>query len=56
MGLIKEPKEIDFYVIDKPWTEEEKHEFSELIEKQKQELAETQYRTTKSKAKKHSIK
>ena len=35
MGLIREPRDVDFYVIDKPWTEEEKKEFSELIKKQK---------------------
>jgi hypothetical protein len=35
MGLIKEPKNVDFYVIDKPWTPGEKKEFSELIKKLK---------------------
>jgi len=35
MGLIKEPKNVDFYVIDKPWTPKEKNEFSELIKKLK---------------------
>ena len=35
MGLIREPKDVDFYVIDKPWTEQEKSEFSELIKKLK---------------------
>jgi len=33
MGLIKEPKNVDFYVIDKPWTPSEKKEFSRLIQK-----------------------
>lgn len=33
MGLIKEPKDVDFYVIDKPWTDSEKKEFSALIKK-----------------------
>ena len=33
MGHIKEPKNVDFYVIDKPWTQAEKSEFSELIKK-----------------------
>lgn len=31
MGLIKEPEIIDFQVIDKPWSNEEKKEFSALI-------------------------
>ena len=35
MGHIKEPKNVDFYVIDKPWTTSEKREFSELIKKLK---------------------
>ncbi|MCL1934163.1 MAG: hypothetical protein FWF53_10190 [Candidatus Azobacteroides sp.] len=37
MGLIKEPREIDFTVLSKVWTEEEEKEFSELIKKQKEE-------------------
>ena len=35
MGLIKEPKNVDFYVIDKPWSPSEKKEFSALIKKLK---------------------
>ena len=35
MGLIKEPRNVDFYVIDKPWTADEKKEFSQLIQKLK---------------------
>ena len=35
MGLIKEPKDVDFYVIDKEWTDSELKEFSELIKQQK---------------------
>ena len=38
MGLIKEPENVDFYVIDKPWTAEEKKEFSEFIKQRKKEL------------------
>jgi hypothetical protein len=37
MGLIKEPKNIDFQVIDKPWSEEEKKEFSDLIKLRKEQ-------------------
>jgi hypothetical protein len=36
MGLIKEPKNVDFYVIDKPWTEEEQKEFSAFIKMRKE--------------------
>jgi hypothetical protein len=35
MGLIKEPRDIDFFVIDKPWSETELKEFSELIKQKK---------------------
>ena len=35
MGLIREPKGVDFYVINKPWTSQEKKEFSEIIKKLK---------------------
>jgi len=35
MGLIKEPKNVDFFVIDNPWTVEERKEFSELIKNEK---------------------
>jgi hypothetical protein len=44
MGLIKEPKNIDFYVLDKPWTADERKEFSEFIKLRKEQR------------KKHSIK
>jgi hypothetical protein len=35
MGLIKEPKDVDFYSIDKPRTIAEKKKFSKLIGKLK---------------------
>ncbi|HMH23891.1 MAG TPA: hypothetical protein VK563_19025 [Puia sp.] len=35
MGLIREPKNVDFYSIDKPWTEKELAEFRQLMEKLK---------------------
>ena len=38
MGLIKEPRDVEFYVIDKPWSEKDLKEFSELIKKRKQQL------------------
>jgi hypothetical protein len=36
MGLIREPKNVDFYVLDKPWTDKEKKEFSAFIKKRKE--------------------
>lgn len=38
MGLIREPKNVDFYVIDKPWTDKERKEFSEFIKQRKAQL------------------
>ena len=38
MGLIREPKNVDFITIDNPWTDEEKLEFSDLIKKEKSKL------------------
>ena len=35
MGLIKEPLNVDFIVIDSPWTEAERQEFSEIIKQKK---------------------
>jgi hypothetical protein len=36
MGLIKEPRELDFMIQSTPWTDEELRDFSALIQKQKQ--------------------
>jgi len=52
MGLIREPKNVDFTVIDNPWTEEERNEFSELIKKEKAEHG-TKILSTKTLDKKH---
>jgi hypothetical protein len=37
MGLIREPKNADFYVLDKPWTDEERKEFSAFIKLRKEQ-------------------
>jgi len=37
MGLIKEPKNVDFTVIDKPWSDEERKEFSAYIKMRKEQ-------------------
>ena len=37
MGLIREPKNVDFTVQSKPWTEEELLDFRELMNKLKAE-------------------
>jgi hypothetical protein len=45
MGLIKEPKNVDFYVLDKPWTEEERKEFSAFIMLRKKQRKKRSIRT-----------
>ena len=37
MGLIREPKNVDFTVLDKPWTDEELKEFSAYIKMRKEQ-------------------
>ena len=39
MGFIKEPRTVDLQVIDKPWTEEEKLEFSAMLALHKRKKA-----------------
>jgi hypothetical protein len=40
MGLIREPKEVDFIIQSKPLTEEEEQRLSKFIKQRKQEIAE----------------
>ena len=52
MGLIREPKNVDFYVLDKPWTTEERKEFSAFIKLRKAQLKKRRTSTvTKAKRK-----
>ena len=44
MGLIKEPKNVDFYVLDKPWTAQERKEFSAFIKLRKEQRKKRQSR------------
>ena len=52
MGLIREPKNVDFYVIDKPWTTEERKEFSAFIKLRKEQRKKRLLRTKTSVRKK----
>lgn len=54
MGLIREPKNVDFTVLDKPWTEEERKEFSAYIKlrKEQRQKRSTRLATPKRRAKK----
>ena len=48
MGLIREPKNVDFTVLDKPWSDEERKEFSAFIRlrKEQQKKRKTRIRST----------
>ena len=35
MGLIKEPKEVDFIIQSEPWTEKELADFRDMMKKEK---------------------
>ncbi len=54
MGLIREPKNVDFTVLDKPWTEEERKEFSAFIKLRKEQQKKRQSRFKKVTRKKVS--
>jgi len=46
MGLIREPKNVDFYVLDKDWTDEERKEVSAFIKLRKEQMKKRSSRTT----------
>jgi hypothetical protein len=51
MGLIREPKNVDFTVLDKPWTDKERKEFSAFIKLRKEQRKKRAVRTTISRKK-----
>jgi len=46
MGLIKEPKNVDFTVQSKPWTEDELRDFRKLMTKLKEKNASKKIKTS----------
>jgi hypothetical protein len=52
MGLIREPKNVDFYVLDKPWTDEERKEFSAFIKLRKEQRKKRNSRATSTRRRK----
>ncbi|HEY5369631.1 MAG TPA: hypothetical protein VIJ75_11620 [Hanamia sp.] len=48
MGLIREPKNVDFYVLDKPWTDKERKEFSAFIKLRKEQRKKRSSRTVQT--------
>ncbi|MEM9829650.1 MAG: hypothetical protein AAF944_03385 [Bacteroidota bacterium] len=57
MGLIKEPKGVDFIINSEPLTKEQEEKLSEFIAKRKREIAEMKkhVRPTKAKSKRAKI-
>ena len=55
MGLIREPRDVDFYIQSKPWTEEELKKFSEIIKKSKADQLAREKRRSKRKAAKKIV-
>jgi hypothetical protein len=51
MGLIREPKYVDFTVLDKPWTDKERKEFSAFIKLRKEQRKKRAVKTTTSRKK-----
>lgn len=45
MGLIREPRNIDFTALDKPWTEKERKEFGAFITLRKEQRKKRSKRT-----------
>ena len=39
MGLIREPKNVDFIIKSEPWTKEELKKFREIMKQQREKLA-----------------
>ncbi len=51
MGLIREPKNVEFTVIDKPWSVEEQKEFSAFIKARKEQRKKRAAKTTTARKK-----
>jgi hypothetical protein len=51
MGIIKEPKDIDFTNQSEPWTEEELKDFREIMKGLKEQYSKGRLHTSKSKKK-----
>ncbi len=47
MGLIKEPKNVDFTVLDKPWNTEGRKELSDFIKVRKEKRKKRTSKSTK---------
>ncbi len=55
MGLIKEPKNVDFYVIDKVWADNEQKELSAFIKMRKEQRAKLALKAKAAKNKQNAL-
>lgn len=53
MGIIKEPKDVDFIIKSEPWTDKELEDFRKLMKEQKAKNAQKKFRATIKRTKKH---
>ncbi len=53
MGLIKEPKEVDFMIQSEPWTDKELADFRKIMKEQKIRRSKQVQKTLTKKDKKH---
>ncbi|MBN8653311.1 MAG: hypothetical protein J0L67_17925 [Cytophagales bacterium] len=51
MGLIKEPKNVDFTIKSEPWTKEELKQFRDVMKKQRAQIAKMKQLATKRRTK-----
>lgn len=54
MGLIREPKNVDFIIQSEPWTKEELKSFREIMKQQKEKRAKLKARLTAKKRDKNT--
>ncbi|MBL7845574.1 MAG: hypothetical protein JNK44_17050 [Cyclobacteriaceae bacterium] len=47
MGLIREPKNVDFIIKSKPWTKDELKQFREIMKKQRERRSKLKMRVPK---------
>jgi molybdate-binding protein len=51
MGLIREPKNVDFTIKSEPWTKDELKKFREIMKQQRERRAKLKSRLTKKRSK-----
>jgi len=47
MGLIREPKNVDFIIKSEPWTKEELKQFRKIMKQQREKLANSKAKANK---------